>query len=313
MRPTTLAAALAGLLWAAAGSVDAANPALAGTDLQIGAATIALSFDEGKLDLPREAWLKWATDAAIGVRTYYGHFPVKRLNLRLSPQGARGIGLGTTWGFPKALIRVRVGEHTTAAALSADWILPHEMVHLAFPSVSDEHHWIEEGIATYVEPIARVQAGQLEVDEVWSQLVEGLPKGLPASGDRGLDYTHTWGRTYWGGALYCMLAEVRLREQTHNQKGLQDALRGIIARGGNIQADWSLDQALEAADAATGTSVLKDLYSSMRAAPFDVDLDALWRKLGVKMAAGKVVYDESAPEAAIRRAITQPGAYAPEG
>src|SRR5260370_28547747 len=33
--------------------------------------------------------------------------------------------------------------------------------HLAFPSVDEKHHWIEEGIATYVEPIARIPAGHL--------------------------------------------------------------------------------------------------------------------------------------------------------
>jgi hypothetical protein len=29
------------------------------------------------------------------------------------------------------------------------------MVHFGFPSINRRHHWIEEGTATYVEPIAR--------------------------------------------------------------------------------------------------------------------------------------------------------------
>ena len=41
--------------------------------------------------------------------------------------------------------------------------MTHEMVHLAFPSVAREHHWIEEGITTYVEPIARAETGELAV------------------------------------------------------------------------------------------------------------------------------------------------------
>ena len=45
-------------------------------------------------------------------------------------------------------------------------MLTHEMVHLAFPSVDDKHHWIEEGIATYVEPIARIQAGNLKAEQM---------------------------------------------------------------------------------------------------------------------------------------------------
>jgi hypothetical protein len=50
-----------------------------------------------------------------------------------------------------------------------------------------EHPWIEEGIATYVEPIAGLQLGQIRTAKVWGDLVEGLPYGLPRPGDQGLD------------------------------------------------------------------------------------------------------------------------------
>ena len=102
-----------------------------------------------------------------------------------------------------------MGQLASEGHLKHDWIMTHEMVHLAFPSVAEEHHWIEEGIATYVEPIARVEAGNLEPRSVWHDLVEGLPKGLPQPGDEGLDHTHTWGRTYWGGALFVHLRTSR--------------------------------------------------------------------------------------------------------
>ena len=42
-------------------------------------------------------------------------------------------------------------------------------------------------------------------------------------GGFGLDNTHTWGRTYWGGAMFCLLADVEIRRRTHNRRGLQDA------------------------------------------------------------------------------------------
>jgi hypothetical protein len=67
---------------------------------------------------------------------------------------------------------------------------------------------------------------------VWRDLIEGLPHGLPRAGDRGLDFTPTWGRTYWGGAMYCLLADVEIRKRTGNRHGLQDALRGVLAGGG---------------------------------------------------------------------------------
>ena len=86
-----------------------------------------------------------------------------------------------------------------------------------------------------MEPIARAQVGDLSSEIVWRELVDGLPKGLPAPGDRGLDNTHTWGRTYWGGALFCLMADIEIHQRTNNRYGLQDALRGGVRAGGDVR------------------------------------------------------------------------------
>jgi len=177
------------------------------------------------------------------------------------------------------------------------------MVHLAFPSVPDEHHWIEEGIATYVEPIARAQVGDLSTETVWRELVDGLPKGLPAPGDRGLDNTHTWGRTYWGGALFCLMADIEIHRRTNNRYGLQDALRGIVRAGGNMEHDWPLTRALKAGDDAIGVQVLMELYDRMKATPVTPDLAAMWRDLGVRPSGDSVTFDQNAPQSSIVRSI----------
>jgi len=133
-----------------------------------------------------------------------------------------------------------------------------------------------------------------------------MPQGEPEPGDEGLDNTHSWGRTYWGGAMFCLLADVRIREQTHNRKGLQDALRGILDAGGNIDEDWPIERAFTAGDKATGTTVLMDLYRQMRDKPVQVDLDSVWQKLGIeRRPKGEIVLVSHAPEADIREAITK--------
>jgi hypothetical protein len=177
------------------------------------------------------------------------------------------------------------------------------MVHLAFPSVAREHHWIEEGIATYVEPIARVETGELAVSSAWRDLVEGLPNGLPGPDDKGLDHTPTWGRTYWGGALFCLLADVEIRRRTNDRHGLKDALRAIVAAGANIEVEWKLTRALQVGDQATGVHVLTELYERMGAKPVATDLPALWSQLGVEPREGTVAFDDHAPLANVRRAI----------
>ncbi len=275
------------------------------TTVAVKGGSIKVAFAPGPLVLPHKRILDWIAAAAESVAVYYGRFPVASARLLVIPTEGRGVRSGTTYAYRGAAIKLRIGELTEDEHLVRDWVLVHEMVHLAFPSVDQRHHWIEEGLATYVEGVARVQAGKLNEDEVWSGLVDGLPKGLPQEGDRGLDHTPTWGRTYWGGALFCFLADVEIRKQTSNRKGLQDALRGILAAGGSMEVHWPIAKALQAGDAAVGVSVLLPQYERMRDRPVDVDLADLWRRLGVEVPRRDVViYRQDAPLGAIRRAIT---------
>jgi hypothetical protein len=177
------------------------------------------------------------------------------------------------------------------------------MVHLGFPSVEDRHHWIEEGIATYVEPIARAYVGKLTAEQVWGDMVRDMPQGLPEAGDQGLDNTHTWGRTYWGGAIFCLLADIGIRKRTGNAKSLQDALRAINSAGGTIEADWPLQRAIQIGNKETGSTTLTELYEQMGSKPVTVDLPALWRQLGVRSSDHGVTFDSQAPLAAIRASI----------
>jgi hypothetical protein len=247
---------------------------------------------------------RWVQNAADAVVTYYGRYSVPHAFLQIRPFDGKGVRGGRTFSMRGGLIRIAVGNETTEDDLARDWMLTHEMVHLTFPSVPDEHHWIEEGIATYVEPIARIQAGQFNAPRMWFELVRDMPKGLPQSGDQGLDHTHTWGRTYWGGALFCLLADVEIRRQTQNKKGLQDALRGILNAGGDMREDWELEKAFDVGDHATGTDVLMKLYERMRNSPVEADLAALWKGLGIREESGTVHFQDEAPLAAIRKSIT---------
>ena len=52
--------------------------------------------------------------------------------------------------------------------------------------------------------------------------------------------------------------------------------------------------------------VLKETYERMKEAPADVDLPALWSALGIVVQGNTVAFDDSAPLAAVRKAITTP-------
>ena len=271
--------------------------------IQVGGGALDVTI-RGDAALGSRALVDWIRGAATAVTAYFGKFPLAELEVSVVVDGRSGPHGGVTNGWPAPNIRVRVGRDTGASELARDWVMVHEMCHTAFPNVDPEHQrWAEEGLSTYVEPLARHRAGQYSREQLWLDLARGLPQGLPAAGDRGLDNTPTWGRTYWGGALFWLLADVGIREKTAGRLGLEDALRGILAAGGDIRVDWPLDRALAVGDRAVGVSVLVPLHREMGASATPVDLGALWGRLGVRVTDRVVTFDDTAPQANLRRAI----------
>jgi hypothetical protein len=276
------------------------------TRLSIGGGDIDVVFADGAGGLDQARVMRWIRMSATAVTTYFGRFPVMHVGLLVIAAEGDKVRAGTTYGFDGSAIRIPVGRSADEEAFRNDWILVHEMTHLALPVVPRRSEWLLEGNATYVEPIARAQAGQLDAAAVWRWTLEDMPKGLPKPGDQGLDNTPTWGRTYWGGAMFWLLADVRIQEQTHGRLGVQDALRAINRQSGGNGTHWSVDQVMAAGDQATSTRVLATLYAEMKATPMDVDLKDLFAKLGLSESDSKVVFDDRAPLAAIRRRITAP-------
>ena len=277
-------------------------------EIKAGDAIVRVDFARGDLDLTHDAVLAHVQAAVAAIMAYYGRFPVSKARILMIPVAERdGVLQGTTWGdmggWP-GFTRIRIGQKTTAAELADDWTTTHELVHMAFPSLSEDEHWMEEGQATYIEPVARVMTGELKAASIWRDMVRDMPKGEPQPGDQGLDQTHTWANTYWGGALFCLVADVEIRKETGNRKGLQDALRAVVAAGGSIDQDWDLPRALAIGDKATGTQVLSHMYAEWKDNPVTVDLVKLWAELGVRAAGDGVEFDDKAPLAGVRRAIT---------
>jgi hypothetical protein len=274
--------------------------------VQIGDAEIRVVFGPGAFDLPRQRIIDFVRQSAHTVALYFGRFPapVARLLVLNTNSPGRAIRSGTAFGYHGAAIKLTLAASVTGMDLDRDWILVHEMTHLALPALPRRHHWFEEGMASYVEPLARAQAGLLSTKRVWADMVKGMPQGLPQTGDRGLDRTPTWGRTYWGGALFCLLADIEIRQASDGRKGLQHALRAILGHG-NIELESRIEPLLEIGDIATGTQVLASLYGRMKDSPYPVDLAGLWDRLGVRVAWGGIAFDGAAPLAEIRVAMTR--------
>ncbi len=277
------------------------------TSMEIASAPLTLAITGGARTAPRAELARWVERSGRIVAQAFGRFPAASALVAVLPGPAGRVGYGRVTASPLGgSILVDVGSDVTAAELASDWVLVHEMIHLGFPSLERRHRWMEEGLATYLEPILRARGGLVPADELWNNFARMMPNGTPQKGDRGLDGTPTWGRIYWGGALFCFVADLEIRKATTNKKSLDDALRGILAAGGHNGVRWDIGDAFRVGDAATGTTVLSELYRGWKDAPATVDLERLFGELGVSLDGDSVRFDDSAPLAAMRKSMTAP-------
>ncbi len=267
--------------------------------LRILRSRIELQFAPGFSPGLQAAARTWAITSADAVARYFGRFPVPKVELLLVPEEGSGVRTGVTYAEPSLLMRIRLGRDTTESQFTDDGVLVHEMVHLAIPRIPRAQNWLHEGVATYVESVARARVGLVSAETVWREWAKAMPQGQPQAGDAGLDHTPTWGRTYWGGAMFCLLADVELLKRSQLRTGLQQALQGVLAAGGQYSVPWTVERIVATADAAVGQTVLTELYGRMKDSAEPVDLTGLWRDLGT---AGGALNDK-APLAHVRRAI----------
>ena len=302
MRPAWFVSAAA--LTSFCAIAHAACPQPASIQLQVSGSTICVLAEDGTLKRQQPLLRAWIERSAHIVADYYGQFPAPLVVIQLRGMDGSGVNGGRTTNDPGLMIQMRVGRDSTADTLAADWVLVHEMVHLALPEVGRTHDWLAEGLATYVEGVARAQYGNRAISDVWAEDRNSMPKGLPRAGEGGMDQSPSWGRTYWGGALYCLQADVAIREQTANRVGLQTALRAILKETGGYGFESDIGDVLRIGDAATGTHVMYGLYQQIRATPQTPNLELLWTLLGVPNDPLTQPFDDRAPLAAIRIAIT---------
>lgn len=275
--------------------------------LDIDGARLEVTALDGPLDRSFDELNAWIAKSAAAVRDFYGTFPVPRASVMVLPVPKRdGVVFGKVLPESEPAVALLVGQHAPAKALYSDWILVHELYHLGFPSFFDEGKWLDEGLATYYEPIIRVRAGLYTEAELWKELAQSMPQGLPAFEQQGLEHAQDFRGVYWGGAIACLMADVEARKRDP-KRGLEVGLRALRDAGANACEVWSLADAISAIDRALGAPTLAPIAAAHapRGSPFD--LQGLLRELGVQSdASGAVTLSDDAPLAAVRRAITSP-------
>jgi hypothetical protein len=253
------------------------------------------------------AMLRWMQESAACVANLFGRFPTDATVFVVPVPGARQVVFGRVMSLAGASVALLFGDETLAASSREDWVVVHELFHLGCPSFVGEGHWLEEGLATYYEPVLRERAGWMTEADLWSHFAREMPRGLRVAGEPlALEERDDIDSTYWGGALFALVADVRIRRATANARSLDDVMRAVLAREGDATHTTTVAAFVRIGDEATGTRELADVYESWARRGENIDLGSLWRDLGVRdrrTAPGGADLQADAPLVAVRRAI----------
>jgi len=272
-------------------------PAGNGAQIQLVSFPGMLRLDDPTLDT-------WVTDSAHAVAGYFGHFPLRHTLVLATPvKGRDDIVFGQVRGGGGGTLLLRIGEQATRRQLYDGWILVHEMIHLGAPFVTGRSFWLMEGMATYGEPVIRQRAGWYSATQMWREFAGQMPRGVDALTVESLDAVSRSG-IYWGGAIFMLLADLDIRDRSHGRASLETCFRAVLDAGGNTTVRWSREKFLRVCDAATGTGTMARLAARYVTKADPLDLAALWQDLGVRITAEGIEFDDGAPRAALRRAIT---------
>ena len=250
-----------------------------------------------------DAALQWVGDGASCVGQLFGRFPVDASVFVLPLPGADHVVFGRVMSLAGASVMLLFGSQTAIRSEHDDWVVVHELFHLGMPSFVGEGRWLEEGLATYYEPILRARAGWTSEEALWQHFVQEMPRGLRRADEAAsIEERDDIDSTYWGGALFALLADVRIRKASGGTHSLDDVVRAAFAQMGDATHVGSVARFLSVGDATVGGHVLADLYAGYAVRGEAVDLEALWKELGVDGEPQRPLHE--APFASLRHAIS---------
>jgi hypothetical protein len=293
--------------------LDEVGPLILGTvdaKAVAGDPALTLTVPSGAMQIPNEQLAAWVSAVAESNRRFWARSPTEGGLVLLIPSPRGGVPFGRVLSLGGAVVTVLVGTQATPQDLYDDWVLVHEFIHLGSPLMRDTGAWLNEGIATFYEPVLRARAGWKSEDDVWREWISSMPRGMPAITGIGLENAGRGG-IYWGGALFVLMAEIESLQASAGKIGFSDCLRTVLAEGADVTVKWPTMKLLDRCDALLGKTVIATLAKQHIEKGSAMDLDQLWRRLGVSLDGDMVRYDDSAELAWLRPLIIWGGTTHP--
>jgi hypothetical protein len=263
---------------------------------------LTLAVPPGATEIASEQLAAWVSAVAESNRRFWARSPTQGGLVVLVPSQRGGVPFGRVLSLGGAVVTVLVGKQATPQDLYDDWVLMHEFIHLGSPLMRDTGAWLNEGIATFYEPVLRARAGWKSEDEVWREWMSQMPRGMPAMTGLGLENAGRGG-IYWGGALFVLMAEIESLQASGGRIGFSDCLRTVLAEGADVTVKWHTMKLLDRCDSLLGKEVVATLAKQHIEKGSAMDLDGLWRRLGISIEGDAVHYDDSAELAWLRPLI----------
>lgn len=262
--------------------------------------------------ISREGVRQSIAQAAKAVASIDGRLPSNHVQILLLPGWDRQhepVQFGMAMRGGGAAVMLRVSPSATDRTLFGEWIATHELSHLWMPPILDDSIWLSEGFASYYQCILRSRVGIYDEARAWSELLSGFERGRAHAGDLPLESARppSYQHIYWGGAALLFKLDVEMRRQGQSLDSIVSRTRrSIWLNDQERSVDLVLSELERAANYPLGQTVRR-----WREQPF-VDTSEELRALGISRVEGvagvadRVVLDDRAPLATIRRAIAAP-------
>jgi len=268
------------------------------------------------------AWMQSATSAVLKA---YGRMPIPDVSIgivsiRSTSYAARFLALlqpSAVFGGESArgqgnAIQLVVDPDRPQAEFTGDWTAIHELSHLMHPYLGDRGNWLAEGLATYYQNVLRARAGIFTPAQAWQHLGDGFADAAVANSDETLEQaaasmgeSHAFQRVYWSGAAYWLSVDVELRRASGGKLNVETALSRFRDCCLPAYREWKPEDFVAKLDALTGVHTFSRRYGEFARATRFPDWRKVYADLGVRRNGGEqTLFDETAPDAAIRAAIT---------
>lgn len=282
--------------------------------LELPGGAIDVAILDGEPPPDRKMIIRWLRRNAEALSLVYGRLPVAHLQVIVVPLG-RG-GEPVPWGQIMRgggdAAHLYIDQTQSEDAFMSDWVLIHELSHLLHPFMRGNGRWLYEGLASYYQNVLRGRGSLLPPRRAWERLHAGFQRGIAgtrtgqtlAAASEAMLRERSFMRVYWSGAAIALLADIELRERSDGVMSLDSVLSDLQRCCLPGDRYWTDRQVIAKLDELSGTDIFQRLYRRYIDSDRFPDLEAAYRKLGLRPTSDTTLAFAGAGTArALRRAI----------